>query len=188
VTFIRTYDGRRIIIPNADLFTNTVTVNTAYAFRRVEYDVGIGYGDSIDKARRTILDALGTLEEVEEHPEPEVIVYELADYSIVLRVRWWIRPPRRSDAIDTRNRVLSALRQALLDAGIDLPFPTHQILFHDQTEVTDGDRRRQREGWPAGPGEVPEAYRIADAVYHREALHQSGVGAEDSPVRGAHEE
>ena len=39
--------------------------------------------------------------------------------------------------------------------GIDLPYPTRQILFHDQTETTDGDRRRQREGWPAGNGEVP---------------------------------
>ena len=34
--------------------------------------------------------------------------------------------------------------------GIDLPFPTQMILFHDQTEEVDGDRRHQREGWPAG--------------------------------------
>ena len=38
----------------------------------------------------------------------------------------------------------------LAAAGIDLPFPTQVVLFHDQTEATDGDRRRQREGWPAG--------------------------------------
>ena len=48
---IRTYDGRRIVIPNGELFTNPVTVNTAFDKRRVEYDVGIGYGDDIATAR-----------------------------------------------------------------------------------------------------------------------------------------
>jgi small conductance mechanosensitive channel len=46
-TTIRTYDGRRIVIPNSELFTNSVTVNTAFDNRRLEYDVGIGYGDDI---------------------------------------------------------------------------------------------------------------------------------------------
>ncbi len=44
-TVIKTYDGRRVVIPNGELLTNAVTVNTAYAHRRLEYDVGIGYGD-----------------------------------------------------------------------------------------------------------------------------------------------
>ena len=49
-TTIRTYDGRRIVIPNAELFTNSVTVNTAFENRRIEYDFGIGYGDDIDQS------------------------------------------------------------------------------------------------------------------------------------------
>jgi small-conductance mechanosensitive channel len=44
--------------------------------------------------------------------------------------------------------VLHALKDALTSAGIDLPYPTQQILFHDQSEPADGDRSRQREGWP----------------------------------------
>src|SRR5439155_12868106 len=43
-TVIRTFDARRIVIPNTDLFTKAVTVNTAYQQRRSEYIVGIGYG------------------------------------------------------------------------------------------------------------------------------------------------
>ena len=49
-----------------------------------------------------------------------------------------------------RDRVLRAVAEALAGAGIDLPFPSQQILVHDQTEATDGDRAHQREGWPAG--------------------------------------
>ena len=58
--------------------------------------------------------------------------------------------------------MLTRVKRDLPAAGIDLPYPTRQILFHDQTESTDGDRRRQREGWPAGDGaDVPEPRGIA---------------------------
>lgn len=51
-TTIKTYDGRRVVIPNAELFINAVTVNTAYDKRRRQYDIGIGYGDDIGRARQ----------------------------------------------------------------------------------------------------------------------------------------
>jgi hypothetical protein len=50
-----------------------------------------------------------------------------------------------------QDQVLAAIKNTLVANGIDLAFPTQQILFHDQTEETDGDRTRQREGWPASP-------------------------------------
>src|SRR5882724_1785985 len=40
-TIIETYDGRRVVIPNADLFTRSVIVNTALETRRWEYDFPI---------------------------------------------------------------------------------------------------------------------------------------------------
>ena len=57
-TFIRTYDNRQVVIPNGDLFTDSVMVNTAFARRRIEYDIGIGYGDDIDQAHQLIIDVL----------------------------------------------------------------------------------------------------------------------------------
>jgi small conductance mechanosensitive channel len=50
-TFIRMYDGRRVVIPNTNLFIESVTVNTATELRRSEYDVGISYAADIDLAR-----------------------------------------------------------------------------------------------------------------------------------------
>ena len=156
-TFIRTYDGRRAVIPNAELFTNSVLVNTAFERRRVEYDFGIGYGDSIGEAKGIILDCLKNLPAAIADPPPEVLVYELAGSSVNLRARWWIEPPGRKDALDARDVVLQRVKERLLAAGIDLPFPTQQMLLHDQTEEHDGNRAKQREGWPAGEGAVPTA-------------------------------
>jgi hypothetical protein len=45
--------------------------------------------------------------------------------------------------------VIAAIKHALDDAGIDLPYVTQVHLLHDQTESPDGDRGSQHEGWPA---------------------------------------
>ncbi len=154
-TTIKTYDGRRIVIPNGNLFTNPVTVNTAFDIRRLQYDVGIGYGDDIDRAKKLILEVIKGIEGVLTDPAPDVLVVDLADFSVNLRVRWWINPPRRRDALDLQDLVLMAVKKTLNENGIDLPFPTRQLLLHDQTEETDGDRSRQREGWPGGNRNIP---------------------------------
>lgn len=156
-TTIMTYDGRRVVIPNAELFINAVTVNTAYDKRRLQYDIGIGYGDDIATARKLILEAMHGVDGVLADPAPQALVVDLAGSSVNIRARWWINPPRRADFMDSQDRVLEAIKGSLTAHGIDLPFPTQQILLHDQTEATDGDRKTQREGWPAGEGDVPKS-------------------------------
>ncbi|MBM0744231.1 mechanosensitive ion channel family protein [Phormidium sp. CLA17] len=163
-TTIKTYDGRRIVIPNSELFTNSVTVNTAFDKRRLEYDIGIGYGDDINEARQFILEAIHETDGILETPAPDAIVVELAGSTVNIRARWWVQPPRRADVLDMQDRVLTNIKNKLTANGIDLPFPTQQILFHDQTEATDGDRTRQREGWPAGKSEVPKPHNISHAL------------------------
>src|SRR4028119_518536 len=163
-TTILTYDGRRIVIPNAELFTNSVTVNTAFDKRRTEYDFSIGYGDDIDCAKQLMLEALYSLKEVLKAPAPDVLVLDLAESTVKIRVRWWISPPRRIDDMRSRDKVICAIKKKLVENGIDLPYPTRQILFHDQTEETDGDRSQQREGWPAGKSKVPKPRRIGRSL------------------------
>ena len=158
-TFIKTYDGRRVVIPNSNLFTNSVTVNTAHLKRRLEYDFGLGYGDDIANAKRILLDVARTTPGVLQEPAPDVLVVRLAESSINVRLRWWVQPPRQFDVLTSQDLVLEKAAAALLAAGIDLPFPTQQILFHDQTEETDGDRSRQREGWPPGQSPPPRPAR-----------------------------
>lgn len=168
-TTLRTYDDRRVLIPNSELYTGSVVVNTAYPLRRVEYDLGIGYGDDIATAKALILEAIAKIDGIMQDPPPDVLVYDLADFSVTLRIRWWIRPPRRVDALDSRDEVLMRVKDALLLNGIDLPFPTQQLLFHDQTETSDGYRDRQREGWPAGSSAIPGPGRNRESRGTRDA-------------------
>lgn len=139
-TMIRTYDGRRAIIPNADVFTNAVTVNTAFPLRRSEVVVGIGYGDDIGAARAAILEALGGIEGVEPEPAPEVLAWELAGSSVNLKARWWSHS-RRTDVVHVQARVVEAIKVALDRAGIDMPYPHQVVLFHDRSAEDARDGR-----------------------------------------------
>ena len=166
-TFIRTYDGKRVIIPNSQIYTDPVEVITAYNRVRSQYDVGIGYGDDIDEAKRIALETVKGIEGVMKDPAPDVLTWDLAGSSVNLRVRWW-SDPTRANVVQLRDAVLRKVSQALLSEGIDLPFPTQQILWHDQTEATDGDRTRQREGWPVPKGgDAPQPRTIAGQIGER---------------------
>lgn len=183
-TKIKTYDGRRIVIPNSELFTNSVTVNTAFDNRRLEYDVGIGYGDDLEEAKELMLEALHSVNEVLKDPAPDVLVIELAESTVNIRARWWIAPPRRADDLYSRDKVLTAIKNKLTANGIDMPFPTQQILFHDQTEETDGNRSGQREGWPAGNKKVPKPRSISGSLKRLAEIRaqKDGNGSDRTPT------
>jgi small-conductance mechanosensitive channel len=162
-TTIKTYDGRRVVIPNSHLFTESVTVNTAFPIRRSEYQVGIGASDDISEAMQLMLEAMRRVQGVLEEPAPDVLVAELGDFSVNIRARWWTDSVR-SSLLKVQSSVIAEIKESLLAHGIDLPFPTQHVLFHDQTEETDGDRSRQREGWPTGEGTQPEASGMAASL------------------------
>ena len=184
-TFIKTYDGRRIIVPNSIIYTESVTVISAYDMLRSEYDIGIGYGDDISAAKQILLQIAHETDGILESPAPDVLVWDLAGSSVNLRLRWWTNP-KRSDVVKLKDQILQAAKEKILAAGIDLPYPTQHVLFHDQTEATDGDRSNQREGWPPRPAGDPDQNQIATAIAARaEATPEAPAEAPaDAPANG----
>lgn len=136
-TIIRTYDGRKVVIPNAELYTDIVTVLTAYDQRRSEMDFGIGYDDDIDKAQALILETLEHVAGVEADPAPQVIPWRLDASWVTIRARWWTKS--KGGALQsTRATVLRDVKAALDAAGIDMPFDTQvQLVKESQTKTTE---------------------------------------------------
>lgn len=144
-TLVKTPDGRRVVIPNSDLYTNTVVVNTAFRTRRMHYDFGIGYDADLDRARRVITEVLVAAEGILPDPKADCVVVALAESSVTLRARWWT-DSRAGDA--ALGRVLADAKRRLQAEGIDLPYPTRAILLHDRTgaEGENGDGRAEGAG------------------------------------------
>ena len=164
-TMIKTYDGRRVVIPNAELFTQSVIVNTTFPKRRTQYDVGVGNGDDLEVVEKLLLEAMQSVDGVLADPKPDILVVDLAASSVNVRIRWWTEGIANAHIMVVQSGVLKAVKKTLTTHGIDMPFPTQQILFHDQTDEADGDRTRQREGWPAPTGaDVPKSRTIAQGL------------------------
>lgn len=160
-TLIKTYDGRRVIIPNADIYTSAVTVNNAFPYSRTQLDLGIGYNDDLEAAAAFIVDAIKRVEGVVADPAPEAIPIEFRDGDVLVRARWWT-DSTRTNIVHIRAKVVLAILQAFRQGGVDLPFPTQIVLLHDQSGKNEGDRGEQRlrgfeqpldQAPPAGPAQ-----------------------------------
>ncbi|MGO4909097.1 mechanosensitive ion channel family protein [Pseudorhodobacter sp. W20_MBD10_FR17] len=130
-TLIRTYDGQRVIIPNADLYTDVVQVVTAYEARRLQMDFGISYDDDIEAACKIMLDTLAGIEGLETDPAPQALPWSLDASWVTIRVRWWVKPD--GPIIGSRVSVLKSVKAALEKAGIDIPFEIQTQIFRDET-------------------------------------------------------
>ena len=175
-TFLKTYDGLRVIIPNSDVYTSPVVVKTAFEKHRDELVVGIGYGDNPAKAVEYFRAAVSAVEGVSNDPPVEVIPWGLSDFTVNLKVRWWGGSPRLEQVV-LKGRVIMAVAKAAKEHGVDLPFPTSVVLFHDQTEEVDGDRAQQREGWPAGKS--PPKSRFVREISRKQQQPADGQGERD---------
>ena len=120
-TYLRTYDGRRVVIPNSDLYMNAVTVNTAFASRRIEYDVAVAMTTAadVDRARQVILQAIRRIEGVLADPKPDALVIALGAGTVTLRARWWAEA-RVPDALIAQDRVLASIIAALSEHEIQV--------------------------------------------------------------------
>lgn len=135
-TYIRTGDGRRIVIPNANLFTNPVTVNTAFVKRQCTFDVGISYQANIQDAKTIILEVLDQVRTIQSQPAPSVQVKTLGDFSIVLHISWWVDVKEVGIGASI-DEVQILVKEALTAKGINIPYPIQQLVM-DQTTVVPG--------------------------------------------------
>lgn len=146
-TWLKTYDGRRVVIPNSDLFKNSVTVNTAFDTRRLEYDFKISAAEDVARAKDIVSDVIRHSEVVLHDPIADVIVTSFDQGSVTLRARWWSKS-RIKDVLLTQDTVLKAIKAGLLDAGIKLPAGAAPVVINTVTASTDLPK-------PALPKDMP---------------------------------
>lgn len=142
-TFLRSPDGRRIVIPNATVYTSAVTVNNAYQRRRCEFMVGIGYEDNIQQAKDIILKILDHNRNVLSQPAFSVNVTALADFSINLTVRWWVNTTETSTGTSI-SEIQELVVAAFDEQGISIPYPVQEVKV-DRGDQSDNTERSDKQ-------------------------------------------
>lgn len=145
-TTIKTYDGRQVVIPNSDLYTSALTVNTAYKQRRLQVAVGIGYEDDIEEAKAEIIKALDKIESVSRKATPSVIATGFGGSSIDLMVRWFIEDGTQANKVASIHQVVVGIKNALDDAGVNIPFPIRTIDLSDPSMAAIANKMSEHNG------------------------------------------
>jgi small conductance mechanosensitive channel len=126
-TQIRTYDGRIILVPNAELFTSRVTNNTSAPVRRASVNLFLGYEVDLRQVSEVLMAAMQATEGVLTDPTPSIRIRELNRDDIQVEARFWT-DSRRSDYLLTSSAVRVSLLDALKQAGIPMPDPTARVV------------------------------------------------------------
>jgi small-conductance mechanosensitive channel len=130
-THIRTYDGRLVLVPNAEVFTSRVTNNTASPVRRAVVPLYLGYDSDLPRAVEVVREATVAAAGVLAEPAVAVRVAELGQDDLVLEARFWT-DSRRSDFTATQAVVRASIVNALRAAGIGLPDADVRVLLRER--------------------------------------------------------
>ena len=137
---IRTYDGERVLLPNAMVLKAPVENHTALGQRRSKLFVGVDYRCDLRRAKSVLERAAARVDGVSDRPEPVAYFEEFGDWAIQLSVRFW--HDARSDAeIRVRDAVATSVKEALDRAGIEIPFPQRIIRLGGEAEGSEIDLR-----------------------------------------------
>lgn len=130
-TFIRTFDGLLIRIPNQQVFTTNITNTVSYPVRRFDFTIKIRYSDDADAAIWFIQDLIDKEPFALSSPPPSVYVNELGENSVNLVVRIWAPI---SEWYVLKTRFLWAIKKVLEENNIEVPFPQREIYLHNVPE------------------------------------------------------
>lgn len=123
-TILKTLDNKRIIVPNGVVTSNVMTNISGQGEIGVELTFGIGYTDDIDKAKSIILQVGKECPWILDNPKQGVVVAELADSSVNLATRPFVKSEHYWD---TFFYMQENVKKAFDREGISIPFPQMDI-------------------------------------------------------------
>ncbi len=134
MSLIRQTTGELVVVPNIFLFKNPVEVLTNPPLRRMHITAGVGYGEDVAESVAVIEKAVRSCESVSGDRELQVFPMAFGASSIDIDVAWWT-DPKPGQMRKSRGEVITAIKKALDDAGIEIPFPYRTLTFSEPLKI-----------------------------------------------------
>ncbi|WP_156839283.1 mechanosensitive ion channel family protein [Novosphingobium aquimarinum] len=141
-THVRQLSNELTVVPNSMLFKNPVKILTDEVIRRNEVVIGVSYDTDLEQAQDIILKTVESIDAV--NGDKPVIVYaqEFNSSSIDFLVQWWAKSTPR-DLRQTKSEIIIAVKKALDEAGIEIPFPYITHTFKENVPLVQASTEGQ---------------------------------------------
>jgi small-conductance mechanosensitive channel len=125
-TQIKTFDGEKIVIPNAEVYQGVIRVQTAYGSKRTALTIGLDDWAELDEAADVVLEALRTVDGIHASPAPEAYFFEFGSSTTNMEVRYWTAA-EQAEIRRIQDQAVRAIGKALRQARISMPSPITEI-------------------------------------------------------------
>ena len=146
-TQIKTFDGEKVIIPNAEVYQNVIRVQTAYGPKRTALTIGLEDWADLDDAADVVVGAARGVDGVLDDPPAEALFLEFGESTTNLELRFWT-DPHQAEVRAVTDRVVRSVGRALKEARIPMPSPIREL--DARASLTDALRS------PADPSDTPD--------------------------------
>ncbi len=119
----------QVIIPNSQVWGNTIVNYSVYGTRRAEWIFGVSYGSNLAEAERIIRDTIMADERSLQDPAPFIQVNNLGDFSVDFLVRVWVPS---SEFFQYQADMKRKVKEALDAGGVEIPFPTRTVVQRNE--------------------------------------------------------
>lgn len=153
-TVLNTPDGNQIQMPNSTVYKGKIINYTATPLCRREFNVGIGFDDSIVEAQEIIMEVLSDHEAVVSEPTPMVIVQSLGSATVNLQVLYWFDQTVHSP-LKVSSSVIRLVKQELTEAKITMPDEARELVFPQGVPVQMIESKSQTTTKPEPPKKPP---------------------------------
>ncbi|RNL50320.1 mechanosensitive ion channel family protein [Pedobacter jejuensis] len=128
-TVIRTYQGQMVILPNRDVFQSPIENYSLLGKRRIDLEVGISYGDDLDKVKQVTLDAVMDIDGLSADEEVTMFYTGFGDSSINYVIRMWISTTEQVNFLEVKSQAIMRIKKAYDQNDIMIPFPIRTLDF-----------------------------------------------------------
>lgn len=124
-TILTTADNKVVYIPNGALSSGTIVNYSREDTRRVDWVIGVEYGENFDKVEAVTRRILAADSRILEKPAPFIAIHALDASSVNIAIRVWVKSQDYWDVYFDINKTIYAVYN---DEGIGFPFP--QLTVH----------------------------------------------------------
>jgi small-conductance mechanosensitive channel len=131
-TFLKTYNGERLIVPNATLYKGNVMSYTSNPLRRIKVPVYPRYECDWKDVIKLCMNVAKSNPKIYQEPKPNVVFIDFMDYYVWMELRFWVDSKGMWRRI--QSDVFSQIQNKLFETGMYCPYPVTNLSFVEEDE------------------------------------------------------